>query len=83
MKNKIAISRPEIVSLDYIKKHNGSWVANDPDKDDYVHYWVGDFKTGTEVRISSLEILREEIEQLKMENYELENILINKYGEDI
>lgn len=76
MKNNIVNfkqhSCPEIVSLDYVKQHNGSWSANSPEEDDYVYYWIGDFKTGKEVRVRSLEILRDMVDQLQLKIYDLE-----------
>lgn len=46
------------VNLQYIFDNNGSYTSNDPLVDDYVYYWVGDFKTGEEVKVPSLEVLR-------------------------
>lgn len=68
--------RPSIiptVSLDYVKEHNGSWSANNPEEDNYVYYWIGDFKTGKEVKVKSIEVLRDMVDNLNLEIYELQD----------
>jgi len=60
------------VSLDYIIEHNCSYVANDFLKDPYIYYWEGDFKTGRQVKVKSIDILRNEY--LKLYSIALHNI---------
>lgn len=60
------------VSLDYIIKHNCSYVANDYLNDPYVYYWEGDFKTGRQVKVKSIDILKDKY--LKLLSITLQNI---------
>lgn len=70
------------VTYDYIKKHDGSWSANYPEKDNYVYYWIGDFKTGKQVKVKSIEILKDMIDYLNLEIYELQNYIDTLTRED-
>lgn len=47
-----------IVSMEKVIAHNGSYLGNDFMKDKYVYYWIGDFKTGKEVKVKSLDVAR-------------------------
>ena len=60
------------VSLDYIIKHNCSYAANDYLKDPYVYYWEGDLKTGRQVKVKSIDILKDKY--LKLLSITLQNI---------
>ena len=46
------------VSMHYIIIHNGSYLGNDFMKDKYVYYWIGDFNTGSKVKVQSLDVAR-------------------------
>jgi hypothetical protein len=55
------------VSLDYIIKHNCSYIANDYLNDPYVYYWEGDLKTGRQVKVKSIDILKDQYLKLLSE----------------
>jgi hypothetical protein len=46
------------VPMNYVIIHNGSHLGNDFMKDRYEYYWIGDFKTGRQVKVRSLDIAR-------------------------
>ena len=60
-----------IVSMDYVITHNGSYSSNDFMTDKYVHYWIGDFNTGKEVKVKSADVLKYEYNKLKFELTEI------------
>ena len=57
---KAFISQPIIptVSMKYIIEHDGTYSSNNMLKDRYVYYWIGDFKTGKQVKVKSIDVLR-------------------------
>lgn len=59
------------VSYEYVKEHNCTYSANLAEKDDYVYFWNGDLRTGHEVKVKSVEILRH---QLKVKELDLINL---------
>lgn len=52
------------VSMNHVIIHNGSYLGNDFMKDKYVYYWIGDFKTGKEVKVKSLDVARYRYKEL-------------------
>lgn len=60
------------VSYQYVKEHRCSYSANTPEKDEYVYYWEGDFRTGREVKVKSVEILRQILNEKDYQIIELQ-----------
>lgn len=56
------------VSMEYLFKHDCSYMANNPIKDKYVYYWEGDFKKGKTVKVKALDHLRHEFTKIELEN---------------
>ena len=64
---KAFISQPIIptVSMKYVIEHCGTYSANNMLKDRYVYYWIGNFKTGKQVKVKSIDVLRYEYKKLE------------------
>lgn len=64
---KAFLSQPIIptVSMKYIIEHGGTYSANNMLKDRYVYYWIGNFKTGKQVKVKSIDVLRHEYKKLE------------------
>ena len=74
---KAFLSQPyiPIVSMDYVITHNGSYSSNDFMTNKYVYYWIGDFKTGKQVKVKSIDVLKYEYLQLKTREERINNEL--------
>lgn len=66
------------VSYRYVREHNCVYSANLAEKDDYVYYWEGDFRTGREVKVKSIEILRHRLMEKELDicnlHYQLDDM---------
>ena len=64
---KAFIAQPiiPIVSMEYVLDNDGSYLANDFMTDKYVYYWIGDFKSGKQVKVKALDVARYQYNVLK------------------
>lgn len=51
--------------MEYVIEHGGTYSANNMLKDRYVYYWIGNFKTGKQVKVKSIDVLRHEYKKLE------------------
>lgn len=55
------------VTYEYVINNDGSYSSNNMMIDDYVYYWIGDSKSGKEVKVKSVDVLRHEYKKLRAE----------------
>lgn len=67
-------SSTPIVSLNYVRQMQGSYISNDAELDDYVFYKVKE----KIVKVNSIEILRDTLSRLQLKIYQLEEELNEK-----
>jgi hypothetical protein len=70
---KAFIAQPIIptVSMQYVLDNDGTYSSNDFMSDKYVYYWIGDFKTGKQVKVKSLDVARYEITKRRINDYDI------------
>ena len=73
--------KTKTVSMDYIIEHNGSY-SSVSSNGKWCFYWIGDFKTGKTVKVSKIEVLNKENDELRIKNYLLKEEIKTLKGED-
>ena len=73
--------KTKTVSMDYVIEHNGSYSSVSRNGKWYF-YWIGDFKTGKEVKVAKVEHLETVISRLKLKIHDLEDEIRAFKGEE-
>lgn len=73
--------KTKTVPMSYVIEKDGSY-SSESNNGKWCFYWIGDFKTGKEVKVAKAEHLEAVISRLKLKIYDLEDEIRELKGEE-